>query len=146
MQGFHAFLPQYLKRRKHARRVDVVPAPLFPRYLFVSMDAAVQRWRSIDGTRGVQQLVSQGERPLPIDAAIVEELMARRDLAGFIPLARNSDLRPGDRVQIAGGGVFDAAIGLFEGFADRDRVVVLLELLGRKSRVVLERARVEALA
>ena len=34
-QGFATYLPRYLKRRSHARRVDVVAAPLFPRYLFV---------------------------------------------------------------------------------------------------------------
>ena len=37
-QGLEAFLPQYLKRRRHARRTQWVPAPLFPRYLFVKMD------------------------------------------------------------------------------------------------------------
>ena len=29
-QGYDVFLPKHLKRRKHARRVDWVPAPLFP--------------------------------------------------------------------------------------------------------------------
>lgn len=37
-QGFEAYLPSYRKRRRHARRVDTVLAPLFPRYLFVRMD------------------------------------------------------------------------------------------------------------
>ena len=32
------YLPRYLKRRRHARRVDIVAAPLFPRYLFVAID------------------------------------------------------------------------------------------------------------
>ena len=56
-QGFVTYLPRYLKRRRHARRVDVVSAPLFPRYLFVQIDTAVQRWRSIYSTFGVSQLV-----------------------------------------------------------------------------------------
>jgi transcriptional antiterminator RfaH len=46
-QGFTTYLPHYLKRRRHARRVDIVPAPLFPRYFFVAIDMTVQRWRSI---------------------------------------------------------------------------------------------------
>ncbi len=46
-QGFQAYLPQYLKRRRHGRRVETVTAPLFPRYLFVSVDLATQRWLTI---------------------------------------------------------------------------------------------------
>jgi transcription antitermination factor NusG len=37
-QGFKTYLPRYLKRRRHARRIDVVAVPLFPRYLFVEID------------------------------------------------------------------------------------------------------------
>ena len=46
-QGFETYLPCYLKKSRHARRVDTVATPLFPRYLFVSVDTATQRWHSI---------------------------------------------------------------------------------------------------
>jgi transcriptional antiterminator RfaH len=49
-QGFQAYLPRFLKRRRHARRVETVPAPLFPCYLFVTIDVATQRGRSIHST------------------------------------------------------------------------------------------------
>ena len=49
-QGFGVYLPRYLKRRRHARRVDTVAAPLFPRYLFVAVERDSQRWRSIHST------------------------------------------------------------------------------------------------
>ncbi len=55
-QGFGAYLPRYLKRRRHARRIEIVPAPLFPRYLFVEIDIGAQRWRSIYSTVGVSVL------------------------------------------------------------------------------------------
>ena len=46
-QGFEVYLPCYLKRRRHARKIDLVSKPLFPRYLFVAIDVATQRaWRS----------------------------------------------------------------------------------------------------
>ena len=57
-QGFTTYLPRYLKRRQHARRIDIVPAPLFPRYFFVAIDITVQRWRSVYSTIGVTQLSS----------------------------------------------------------------------------------------
>ena len=37
-QGFATYLPAYMKRRRHARQVQNVIAPLFPRYLFVAVD------------------------------------------------------------------------------------------------------------
>ena len=37
-QGFEIYFPRYLKRRRHARRIETVAAPLFPRYLFVAVD------------------------------------------------------------------------------------------------------------
>src|SRR5664279_3292931 len=57
-QGFDVYLPRYRKQRRHARRVDIVAAPLFPRYLFVSVDLATQRWRSIRSTVGITRPVS----------------------------------------------------------------------------------------
>ena len=52
-QGYSIYLPRYLKRRRHARRIEIVAAPLFPRYLFVAIDPLTQRWRSIQSTIGV---------------------------------------------------------------------------------------------
>ena len=46
-QGYEIYLPRYLKRRHHARKVDFTAKPLFPRYLFVAVNKAAQRWRSI---------------------------------------------------------------------------------------------------
>jgi len=46
-QGFEIYLPRHLKRRRHARKVEIAAKPLFPRYLFVTIDRTAQRWRSI---------------------------------------------------------------------------------------------------
>jgi transcriptional antiterminator RfaH len=42
----------------------------------------------------------------------------------------------GEKVRVLAG-VFGDNLGLFDGMADRDRVAILLELLGRKVRVSL---------
>jgi hypothetical protein len=72
-QGFGTYLPRYLKHRRHARRVETVPAPLFPCYLFVAVDIAVQRWRSIQSSIGVLHLVCSGNAPavLPMMSSLV---------------------------------------------------------------------------
>ena len=77
-QGFKAYLPRYLKRRRHARRIETVSAPLFPRYLFVTIDMVCQRWRAIRSTIGVARLVCNGDDPVPVADNIIETLKRAR--------------------------------------------------------------------
>src|SRR5579871_1851994 len=89
-QGYEIYMPRYLKRRRHARKVDFVAKPLFPRYLFVAIDMATQRWRSIQSTQGVSHLVCAGDRPAQVGDSVIDALRAREDEVGFIKLARRS--------------------------------------------------------
>ena len=135
-QGFSVYLPCYLKRRSHARKVDVVARPLFPRYLFVAIDVASQRWRAIQSTLGVSHLICRDDGPVAVEDSIISALRAREDEAGFVRLARRSSFSPGDQVRIVEGAFADN-LALVEGGSDRDRVAVLLEFLGRKVRVLV---------
>jgi transcriptional antiterminator RfaH len=135
-QGFPTYLPRYLKRRKHARRVEAVTAPLFPRYLFIAVDMMTQRWRSIQSTIGVTQLVCNGEEPAAVENFIIDGLKAREDDLGFIRLDQRLKFQPGETLRVVDG-VFCDNLGLFEGATDNERVTILLDLLGRKVRVVL---------
>jgi len=136
-QGFEIYFPRYLKRRRHARRVETVAAPLFPRYLFVAVDLAAQRWRSIYSTVGVHRLVCNGDEPSAVPDGVVEALKSREDGNGFIKLDRRPPFRGGDKIRVLDG-VFSSCFGLFEGLAERERIAILLDLLGRKVRVVLD--------
>jgi len=136
-QGFATYLPRYLKRRRHARRVDVVAAPLFPRYLFVEINMAVQRWRSIYSTVGITRLVCNGEYPAPVPERVVDILKNREDTTGFIQLDHRLKFKTGDKIRILEGAFYDC-LGIYDGMLDRDRVGILLDLLGRKVRVVLD--------
>jgi len=135
-QGFTAFLPQYRKRRRHARRTDWVRAPLFPRYLFVAMDIARARWRAVSSTFGVAHLVCHGERPVSVPAGVVDDIRSRLDDNGLFQFATAAMFRKGEVVQVTFGPFADQ-LGLFEGVTDEDRVVLLLTLLGRQVRVKL---------
>lgn len=136
-QGYSIYLPRYLKRRRHARRIETIAAPLFPRYLFVAIDRMTQRWRSILSTVGVTHLVRYGDEPVAVPAGIVDALRGREDERGLIRLDFRPRFAPGDKVRVVDG-VFSECLGLFEGIADCERVAILLELLGRKVRVVLD--------
>ena len=135
-QGYLTYLPRYRKRRRHARRVDEVAAPLFPRYLFIAADVAAQRWRAIQSTVGISRLVCNGDLPAAVGSDVVDALRAREDERGFVQLDTRPRFAPGDAVRIVDG-AFAACLGLFECMTDGERVAILLDLLGRKVRVVL---------
>jgi len=136
-QGFEIYLPRYLKRRSHARKIEKVPVPLFPRYMFVWIDIATQRWRSVQSTFGVSHLVLNGSDPAPLAQQVIGRLKAREDASGYVQLDQRPQLALGAKVRVLAG-VFAENLGLFDGMADRDRVAVLLDFLGRKVRVTLD--------
>jgi transcriptional antiterminator RfaH len=136
-QGFETYLPLHQKRRRHARRTETIAAPLFPRYLFVAVDIAAQRWLSIQSTIGVSKLVCNGNVPAPVPAGVVEALKYREDENGFFVMDTRPRFAPGDSVRIVDG-AFASCLGQFEGLKAGERVAVLLDLLGRKVRVVLD--------
>jgi transcriptional antiterminator RfaH len=136
-QGYQIYLPRYLKRRRHARKVDLVAKPLFPRYMFVAIDTAAQRWRSVQSTIGVSRLVTIGDEPAVVPERVIGALKAREDAKGFVKMDAGPAFAPGDKVRVLSGAFMDNS-GLFNGMADHDRVSILLEMLGRKVRVVLD--------
>lgn len=135
-QGYEIYLPRYLKRRRHARKVDFVAKPLFPRYLFVGIDVATQRWRAIQSTQGVSHLVCNGEEPAAVPSGVLGALRAREDARGFVRMEDKPVFAPGHKVRVLAGAFMDNA-GLFDGMSDYDRVAILLDMLGRKVRVHL---------
>jgi transcriptional antiterminator RfaH len=142
-QEFDVYLPRFQKRRRHARRTEIVAAPLFPRYLFVGVDMATQRWRSIQSTVGVSHLVRNGNEPAAVAASVVDALRKREDENGFVLFGHRKRFLAGDRVRVVEGAFADC-LGLFEGMRDDERVTVLLDLLGRKVRVMIDELSVAA--
>lgn len=127
-QGFESYLPMTTRRRRHARRVEVVRTPLFPRYLFVAFDPDECQWRSINGTLGVCYLISNGSSPVPLPEGFVPALTEWEE--------RPAGFAPGEELRI-GHGRFADLTGRFESMTDDGRVVVLLKLLGRDVRTTV---------
>lgn len=132
-QGFEAYLPRYSKQIRHARKTQTVLRPLFPGYVFVHIDTEHQRWRAINGTVGVIELVQFGDGPKPISAAIIDAIREREDGEGVVSLAPDR-LKKGDSVRVREGAFADC-IALLEEVSDQKRVFLLLDLMGREVRV-----------
>ncbi|MDJ0894083.1 MAG: transcriptional activator RfaH [Alphaproteobacteria bacterium] len=144
-QGFEVYLPRYLKRRSHARKIEWVPSPLFPRYLFTAFDPAVARWRSIMSTFGVSHLICRGNLPVAVPEDVVELIRGREDEKGMVTLALQAPFEKGETVQVTAGTLVDQ-VGLFDHMTDDDRVVILLKMLGREVSASLPLNAVRAVA
>jgi transcriptional antiterminator RfaH len=131
-QDFHAYCPMMRKRRSHARRVDTVLRPLFPNYLFVQENPTLGRWRPILSTYGVRTIVRAGDELSFINGNFIDSLRAR-EIEGAIVRPPNP-YRLGQRVQIAAG-PFDGLVATIIEMDEKDRLVVLLDIMNRSTRV-----------
>jgi transcriptional antiterminator RfaH len=133
-QGYALFCPRMRKTVRHARKATTTLAPLFPNYLFLQLDVSRDHWRSVNGTRGVIRLITQGETPQPVPVGIVEALQARMSADGVLDWT--AALKIGQAVRISSGPFADF-VGTLEKLDAGGRVRVLLDILGRSVSVAL---------
>jgi transcription antitermination factor NusG len=90
---------------------------------------------------GVVRIVLNGGVPAKVPDAVIAALR-KRERNGLVELPKPPGLRAGDQVRVTRG-PFTAHLGLFQGMKPRERVEVLLTLLGSQQRVLLPRGAVE---
>ena len=131
-QAFTCYCPMIRRQVRHARRTYYSVRPLFPNYVFVALDFGRQSWRSLLSTRGVRSVVSCGEAPSTLRSEIIEQLRAR-EIDGAITRP-TAPFRIGQRVGIVRGAL-DGLVATIVDLDEKDRIVVLLDLLNRPVRV-----------
>ena len=73
-QGFRCFLPTIRVESLHGGNCAMVLEALFPRYLFVFLEARRSNWSAIRSTRGVSHLVRFGGLAASVPSALIEAL------------------------------------------------------------------------
>lgn len=137
-QAFEVYLPLLtVSRRRRGRWTEVVEC-LFPRYLFTRIDTAIESVSVIRSTRGVTDLVRFGEQLLHLDEGIVKELKDRERASGGLHRPGGGRFHRGDRVRAVHGAFTDVE-GIFLAEKGQDRVVILMHLLNRDTRVAIAR-------
>jgi transcriptional antiterminator RfaH len=142
-QGFEVYLPRFKKIRKHARKVEEVLLPLFPRYIFVGMDMGVARWRSVNGTRGISYLLTNDDYPAMMPSYVIENLKSQETSDSVVPVSAFLTFTKGDRVRILDG-VFKDQIATVENLDANQRIRLLLSFMGGEARFALPDYAVEA--
>lgn len=134
--GFLFACPKYKKVVTHARKRRVVFAPLFPGYVFISLDLCRQDWRLLNSLPGSLGLLQFNYRPSALDTDFVSSFIDSMDVNGIPKLKESLNL--GDRVQ-AIGGPFDRMIGEVVEMSSEARVKILIEALNRKVELTMPR-------
>lgn len=126
-QGYTCYLPRLQVEKIRRGKAVVVSEALFPRYLFVRLDASGQgqSWAPIRSTLGVSALVRFGSHPARVDEALVDLLRSREQTLAQVTL-----FTPGDAVRITDG-PFAGIEAIYQAPDAERRSLVLLEILSK---------------
>ena len=74
---------------------------------------------------------------MPVPGDVISALKHRENTSGFVQLDQHSKFKAGDHVRVVEGAFCDC-LGIYDGMSDHERVEILLDLLGRKVRVLMD--------
>jgi transcriptional antiterminator RfaH len=134
-QGYRVYYPRLLRPTLYRGRwIDRIVS-LFPRYLFVQLDAAAQSLSPVRSTLGVANIVRFGSEVAVVPGAVVDGLIRCADpQTGLHKLSPGPIFKPGAAVRVIAG-AFEGFQGIFERDVGSERVVILLRLLGQDASV-----------
>lgn len=134
-QGFESFLPIHeVTKRKYNRYISDL-RPLFPGYMFVAFDPKNGLWNQINNTIGVSKLVNFSNQLSPVPMELISSLKLRCDADGKLCPSKN--LNEGDKVKLFTGPFADY-IAKVETIDAEQRIWVLMELMGRITRISVD--------
>ena len=131
-QGYETFLPLHDTTSRNVSRFTTTAKPLFPGYMFIKFNRAENTWNKINNTYGVSRLLTFNDTLEPISTTFVDHLMKRYDLSGkLLPIQK---LKKGDQVTVLKG-PFANFIATVEKYEADQRIWILMDLMGRKTKI-----------
>ena len=131
-QEFTVFNPKLLIPSATSGQRAVRTEALFPGYLFVQIDVASQSISAIRSTRGVARLVSFGGTPAALGDDAVVAIRARLNIESLV--LSSGSYTSGDEVFVTEG-VLAGVNAIFLAKNSEERCYILLDILGKKSKV-----------
>lgn len=140
-QGFLTFQP--MEQRTIVRRGKLTEQlrPFFTGYIFVAYPAASAPWSLVNSTYGVSRLVKFGERPAAVPESVMTDLLDACDESGVICVS--PALSVGDRVEVLRGPLTNF-VGRVHRLAADQRAIILLDIIGKQTRVAVNTADLRA--
>ena len=136
-QGFTTYLPEIRVRKQRRGKWVQAVEPLFPRYLFIQCDPAVDNTAPVRSTRGAVGLVRIGSELRPVPDEVITFLQQAEDDADNLRHDDTWPHQPGDRVKVLEG-PFAGLEGIYQEPLAESRAFLLLKLLGRENLVAVD--------
>jgi transcriptional antiterminator RfaH len=124
--GFRTYFPRLRETHTSRGRKIVTTPALFPGYTFLHIDL---QWHAARWSLGVMGLIMDGDTPGRVPDAVIAELRSR-ERGGYVRLPTVNELCRGASVRVKRG-LFAGQLAIFQGVKPRERVEILLSLLGR---------------
>lgn len=135
-QGYDVYRPLAKRLRTQRGKVITKTESLFPRYMFIHLDDGVNdNWAPIRSTTGISSFVRFGLEPARVPDELIASLKTQEALFG----ERSIDLdryHTGDKVIITEG-PFRGLEAIFQKYDGEERVIVLLEILHKSTKLGL---------
>lgn len=142
-QGFSVFLPKTEQTQRQGGRFVKTVKPLFPGYLFAEVDLEFGGWRAINSTYGVSRIVTTAGKPTPVPRGLVDALKARCDETEIITTP--PEFEAGETVKLNHGPFAEWVGKIVEMTADQ-RAWILIDLMGRETRVAVNVADLQSIS
>ena len=143
MKGLEIFFPLMESFTQKNGRINKEVKPLFPNYVFGNFDA-IQDYTLVKYGKGVNRIVSFGSDPAPISEVVIEEIRERIDATGIVKM--KFDLIANDQVRVKSG-PFRDFLGIFEKWLpEKERVRILLNMIGYQPQIELHYSMIEKVA
>ena len=134
-QGYVAFYP--------IGKINNRFVVLFPGYLFVQLNEKTQNWSPINSTKGVSHFVKFGLNFAKVSTSIIEFIKTNQHITTE-KLINLNKFKPGDKIQIIDG-AFKNWVAIFKCYKPDERVILLMNLLGREQSLNIKEESVTAL-
>ena len=135
-QGYDVYRPLAKRLRTQRGKVVTKVESLFPRYMFIHLDDGVNdNWAPIRSTTGISSFVRFGTEAARVPEALIIALKQQEAYLGerAIDLDR---FHSGDKVVITDG-PFRGLEAIFQKYDGEERVIVLLEILHKQTKLAI---------
>ena len=133
-QGFECFLPEAINPyQRRSKKNQPLIEPLFPRYLFLNAIPETQNLATVRSTRGVVGLVRSGFELIRVPEQVIEFIKAKQDETGLVRL-NPAPIVPGEKITVFDG-PYTGVQGILEVHTGPERAMILMDLLGRQTKV-----------
>lgn len=135
-QNFEFFQPTFKTMSRVQNKFKEIIKPVFPGYIFISINLEEKNWHKINNTRGISRIIVFGNEIPLIHCELIKELQHRFSL--------NSSPKAVDPFEIGvnaeiTNGPFAQLIGKIDEIDADQRIWILLDILGNQTRVSINR-------